>query len=760
MGKRDVPMIKNKKTTKMELLAPAGGKEQFIAAVENGADAIYMGGSSFNARIGAENFTIKDMEEAVDYGHLRGVNTYITMNTLMDDSSLPFAMKQVDKLYRIGVDAIIIQDLGLGELIKRQFPKMPLHFSTQGTVYNSLGAREIKNLGYERVVLAREMTLKEIQECASENIETEVFIHGALCFCYSGQCQLSRYMGGRSGNKGVCAQPCRLLYNNEKGESIYALSPKDLSLIDYLKELSDIGVTSLKIEGRMKSPQYVATVVGIYRKYLDALEKNGNYKVSSSDREKLAQVFNRGSFTEAHIEGRLKQSIFSGEIAKNQGIYVGEIISKKHNKGLCDAHLSKSINIGDILEIRGGKNSTSFMLTYLNKKERKNFTIGDIKDNVNVGNKIYRIISKELKDEAEATYKNIELNQGKFHKKNPVQMEAFAYLGCNPSIKIKALGLETSYEDKNFIIGKAEKPWDDKEEYINRIKEQLSKTGNTPFLVDDVKKNIKINCNEDIYLPIKVINGLRREAIKKLSEEIKNKYKRIVPKSEEKAFKEKENEYCTPHGIELRYNDLDDLFKEGEHLLKNLEKEQLKEKIIAWALPLRSLMKNLQQLEKYPFVDKGKVIPYIPNITEGEMDRWLLENRESILDFVKKFSGKMYIGSLSHLAIFRGEDVEILFDYGLNAYNEETVKLYKSLGMKYGVPSLEGEDLRQGYAPLMTTKWAIKSKKLVDRKGQSFNVIYDEDTGKTNIVALNKKFDIDKIKERLNREQGIIRVYT
>ena len=246
-----------------ELLIPAGGKKQFIAAVENGADAVYVGGRDFNARINAENFSVEELEKAVDYGHLKGVKTYVTMNTLLDDEQLEPALLKAAQYYNIGVDGIIIQDMGLGLLIKENVPKLPIHLSTQAGTYDAEGVEAAAGLGYERVVLARELSLEEIKRAVKTGIEIEVFIHGALCMCYSGQCQLSRYIGGRSGNKGACAQPCRLPYtgmNNHNYQQTYPLSPKDLCLIEDIGALAEAGVASLKVEGRMKSPEYVAIV--------------------------------------------------------------------------------------------------------------------------------------------------------------------------------------------------------------------------------------------------------------------------------------------------------------------------------------------------------------------------------------------------------------------------------------------------------------------------------------------------------------------
>ena len=247
---------------KVELLSPVGGWPHLVAAVNNGADAVYMGGLLFNARIFADNFTEADLPEAIDYAHAHDVKVYITLNTLIKDEELERAFNYACHLYEIGADALIVQDMGLVRLLRKYLPDFELHLSTQGTVYNVHAIDTIKEIGFKRVVPARELSLEEIKEfaraCKEQDIETEVFVHGALCMCYSGQCQLSRGLNaklgkgdssvsGRSGNRGTCAQPCRQAYTDDKGNKSYALSPKDLCYIDSLPGLIEAGVDSFKI---------------------------------------------------------------------------------------------------------------------------------------------------------------------------------------------------------------------------------------------------------------------------------------------------------------------------------------------------------------------------------------------------------------------------------------------------------------------------------------------------------------------------------
>ena len=286
-----------RKNTLPELLAPAGDMECLYAAVEAGADAVYVGGQAFGARAYAKNFTIEELRDAVTYCHLNGVRLYVTVNTLVLDSEMDSCVDFARELHGLGVDAVIVADLGVVKRLREEVPGLELHASTQMSVHNSLGADFAYGCGCERVVLARELSLENIKS-VTENCkcEIEVFLHGALCVCHSGQCLFSSLVGGRSGNRGECAQPCRLPYNN--GE--YALSLKDLSLARHVRELCESGVASLKIEGRMKSPDYVYTVTSIYRRLLDEYRdaNGGEYRL-------LERVFSRGGFTDGYFKGNL-----------------------------------------------------------------------------------------------------------------------------------------------------------------------------------------------------------------------------------------------------------------------------------------------------------------------------------------------------------------------------------------------------------------------------------------------------------------------
>ncbi len=291
----------------MELLAPAGNRECLIAAVQSGADAVYLSGKSFGARSYADNFDRAELEAAADYCHLRGVRMHVTVNTLIADSELDEVLKYLEFLNKIGTDAVIVQDIAAAELAQLAVPDLPVHASTQMTIHNSDGVNALTRLGIRRAVLSRELSLESIRKI-SENcgMELEVFAHGALCMSYSGQCLMSSIIGGRSGNRGKCAQPCRLPYSSNGGKKAFYLSLKDLCTLKNLGALADAGVTSLKIEGRMKGAAYVAAVVSVYRKYLDAPQS-----VSEDDIRLLDSIFNRGGLTDGYITGKTGKNMFA-----------------------------------------------------------------------------------------------------------------------------------------------------------------------------------------------------------------------------------------------------------------------------------------------------------------------------------------------------------------------------------------------------------------------------------------------------------------
>ncbi len=347
---------------KIELLAPAGNFQCLVAAVQSGADAVYLAGKCFGARSFADNFDNHELESAVDYCHIRGVKVYVTVNTLVRDSEMKQLGEYLMFLSQIGVDAIIVQDMGVIALANRIVPELPLHASTQMTIHNIEGVKALKKYNIKRVVLSRELCIKEIKSIAENtDIELEVFGHGALCMCYSGQCLLSSIIGGRSGNRGKCAQPCRLTYSiNSDGKKAFYMSLRDLSSLEHIGSIVDAGVSSLKIEGRMKGPAYVAAVVGIYRKYIDNPQK-----VTDKDYELLDKIFNRGGLTDGYLTGRVGKEMFALDKPDNP-YRMGSSALEKELLAVLNGE-NRKLKLQGKIEIKNAKNPV-FTIAYEDTK--------------------------------------------------------------------------------------------------------------------------------------------------------------------------------------------------------------------------------------------------------------------------------------------------------------------------------------------------------------------------------------------------------
>lgn len=337
---------------KIELLSPAGDFNCVKAAVQNGADAIYVGFSSYSARSSAPNFSMEELKKAIDYAHVHDVQVHLALNTLIKNEEFSDALSIAEKVYEYGIDAIIVQDLGLASTLIKYFPNLPIHASTQMTTNDLNGAKMLERLGFKRLVLARELSLQEIEYiCRNTDVEIETFIHGALCFSYSGQCFLSSMIGGRSANRGKCAQACRLPYELLQGDKVidsgYLLSPRDLCGLEYIPGLIDAGVTSFKIEGRLKSPEYVAVVTRVYRKYIDMYLSGKNFEIDPKDFDDLRQVFNRGNFSSGHLSKEANRNFIYKEKQNNMGIYIGNVANYNEKKSHITLNLNESLAIGD-----------------------------------------------------------------------------------------------------------------------------------------------------------------------------------------------------------------------------------------------------------------------------------------------------------------------------------------------------------------------------------------------------------------------------
>ena len=502
---------------RIELLAPAGNFEALKAAVEAGANAVYLAGNHFGARAYAGNFTNEELEKAVTFAHMRDVKVHVTVNTIVNDDEMASLAEYLRFLYKINVDAILVQDLGVAALAMQVVPEMSLHASTQMTVHSLEGVKALEKLGFERVVLSRELSLEEIRYiCANSSAEIEVFMHGALCVCYSGQCLMSSMIGARSGNRGQCAQPCRLPYElvDDKGVNVlggktekYLLSPKDLNTIDLLPKLIETGVRSLKIEGRMKRPEYVAIVVETYRRAIDRyFFEYKDYKSTEEERRNLAQIFNR-DFTTAYLKKPQGKKMISYMKPNNRGLLVGRVAEIDNDT--ITIKTNERINAGDQLEIwvKVGGRVTITVKDFTSNDDTCTIKAKDNIRGVKVHDRVFKVFDAELTAHARNFFTSAAPIRKLF-----IIVEVMAKLG-------KPFMLQMAIEDgrdefvevvSDFIVEPAKnQPLD-----IRVLSKQIGRLGDTIFELGRLNAYIDNN----VMVPVSVINDVRRRAIKQLED--------------------------------------------------------------------------------------------------------------------------------------------------------------------------------------------------------------------------------------------------
>lgn len=660
----------------IELLCPVGNFDCLKAAVQNGANAVYLGASNFSARASATNFSFEELKQAIEYAHIRDVKVHLALNTLIKNNELDSALSLASYAYEIGVDAIIVQDLGLAKILIKSFPKLPVHASTQMTIHNLEGVTQAERLGFSRVILSRELSLEEINYiCRNSNIEIECFVHGALCISYSGQCLFSSMVGGRSANRGKCAQACRLPYELlEDNESVvdkgYLLSPRDLCGLDNLGVLIDAGVTSLKIEGRLKSPEYVATVTRIYRKYIDLYLKSGNFVVDEKDHIDLLQVFNRGGFSSGHFNDTPNRDLIFKDKSNNMGIYVGNVANFDSNKGHIKLNLADSIEIGDTITFE--KENTRYTVSELmigNSNIRSAttgqiVTIGRMKGNIHLSDKIYKLSSKSLSDIALKSYQNVEA------KKIPLACKIIVKKDLPITIKVKVLNPSSNYKDIIINMTSDIYPVDSINKPITeeKIIEQFKKTGNTPYEFS----KFDIDLDKNLYIPkVSSLNALRRDVLKKLED---SAIKHSIRVSEELKLKnvQKEVSILKPKtkkislllntlNLDFNYNDLQDV-----------------ERVY---IPVKYF--SIPKYENILTTITSKFITYIymPTITTTNYKNIFMN---SISLALSKYQIKGFV--ISNLAGFTilkefKKDYDFIGNYTLNVFNDYTASELNNLGL-------------------------------------------------------------------------------
>ncbi|WP_339068075.1 U32 family peptidase [Fusobacterium animalis] len=509
----------------MKIVAPAGNMERFYSAISATADEIYLGLKGFGARRNAENFTVEELKKAIDYAHLRGSRIFLTLNTIMTNREIELLYPTLKDLYDYGLDAIIVQDLGYAEYLHKNFPSIEIHGSTQMTVANYYEINYLKELGFKRIVLPRELSFEEIKEIKKNtDIELEVFVSGSLCISFSGNCYMSSFIGGRSGNRGMCAQPCRKEYKTSCGEKSYFLSPKDqLYGLDEIKKLQEIGVESIKVEGRMKDVSYVYETVSYFRNLINGIDKEEN----------THKMFNRG-YSKGYFYDNDK-TIMNRDYSYNMGEKIGEVVGKS-------IRLDEDVVSGDGITFVS-KDYKNLGGTYINKIAYKNEKlILNFPDGTKY---IFRNYNKRLNDEISKKLKSTD-------KKLEINFDFIAKLNEKLILKIyledkngnRILNLE---EISETLTQKAQKRAISEEE----IKEKLSEIGDSEFTV----KNIKIDIDGNIFIPLSELKNLKRNAVEKFREKILSYFRRDLDselKENNQEYFKLEVEKDEPKDLEIR----------------------------------------------------------------------------------------------------------------------------------------------------------------------------------------------------------------
>ncbi len=748
-------------SNKIELLAPAGDMLSLKSAVNSGCNAVYLGGKNFNARSSANNFSNEELEEIVDYCALRNVKVFLTVNTLYKESELEMLFEFLNKMYTIGIHAFIVQDIGVGMFIKKYFPKVALHASTQMNAHSLNDVLYLESIGFDRVILARELTISEITEIKGKaKIEIEVFGHGALCVSYSGQCLMSSFIGGRSGNRGKCAGTCRLQFdlldeNHNPLHRGYLLSTKDLHALSHINELKKIGVNSIKLEGRMKSYEYVGQITKTYRQAIDGLT------ITEKEYDNIKQIFNRGgSLSTGYLENKKSIEMMSIETPKSTGVLIGEVIEYDNFREMCTIALKKDVIAGDGIEIWTTKKP--HVGCAINKPAGAKDKIKvKIKGEINTGDKVYRSYDKSLIDSLKHVHKDVrqEVINGSI---KAVLGEKIELIFWNDNVLVSTFG---------DVVERAEKA----PLTAEKILEKISKTGGTPFKVD-FKNNI---IDEDIYVNVSSLNNLRRVAIDLLEKKIIENVKREKVSIESNLLTSnfKETDENTAKYITLQISN----FKNFNEIIK----------IKPFRIYVEYCKDIKKDLNKYLLIAKEEGVEFyiaLPKISKNETERELL-TFISELEKLEIYVDGFLVSNYGQLKLFDNKKYGIVYDYNLNVFNHLSLEhLTTNNRVATLSPELSINDLNQfanefteviihGKLPMMITeqcpvglyigekqntkyckqRYHNKTYKLSDRMEEKYNIkcncdfCFAEILANKPIFTLNKADEVKKVKSKYLR---------
>lgn len=631
---------------RIELLAPSGNLETLKVAIAAGADAVYIGGYAYSARSYADNFSNEEIIEAINYAHLYGVKIYVTVNTLIYDDEVETFINYIDFLHKNNVDAIIIQDLGMFDLIHKIYPNLEIHASTQMHIHNMEGVKFAQEHGFKRVVLARETSIdmiKKIREnCA---IDLEVFCHGALCVSYSGECLMSSLIGGRSGNRGCCAGTCRLPYDlvevNDSKQTVlnkdkYLLSMKDLNSLEHISELIESGITSLKIEGRMKRPEYIYLVVSIYRKAIDNYYKYGKTLVTDKDLIELKKIYHR-EFTKGFLFNEENAKIVNQFRPNHQGIKIGTVI--KQDKNFVYIKLNDQLKQSDGIRIVHANDDVGLQLNYI-YKDKKLINSASKND----------IISIKISDKVssgDSVLKTTEIDQlnriNELLKNRPRKVEISGYfeakIGQPFVLKISDSKNTAVVASENVVSVAKTNPMTNE-----NISKQLKKLGNTIYEM----KNLDLNIDVNIFISIKDLNELRRGAINKLND--LRQYKIIYIKKD-------------------YYIDV-----------PNFEKE----KNINYLINTKGQYEEIKNKDiKYIYVQDDNLFNAL------KFDNRVIKKVSRVNEVYKNYDGDLLVGEIGSLNFYNNK---LATDFSFNVANSYTVAFLHSIGVEKITLSYELSD--------------------------------------------------------------------
>lgn len=702
---------------RVEILAPAGSMECLKAAITAGADAVYTGGALFGARAYAHNLTEEELLEAIDYVHLHGRRLYLTVNTLIKDREMEKQMYDyLLPYYRQGLDAVIVQDIGLFRFIRKHFPDLPIHASTQMTLTGVDGAKFLEKEGAQRIVTSRELSMAEVKKIADETeLEIESFVHGALCYCYSGQCLFSSFIGGRSGNRGQCAQPCRLLYRTpEAKRPQYLLSLKDICTLELIPEMIESGIYSFKIEGRMKKPEYAAAVAFQYRKYADLYLKYyeecpaeedpaayamKKYRVREEDRQMLLDLYNRGGFHTGYYHTQNGREMISLNRPNHAGVPAVKVLAKKGRnvtaKALTDLYPQ------DIIELPMRKG----------REKADNYTCKDaVKKGMNVQIPVF----------ADTPFKRDEIWM---RTRNSTLIDTLREEFVNGKIKERICGTFRLYpQEKATLTVKCrdaeitvagEKAQEALSQPMSRerIEKQLRKTGNTEFEFSF----LKVEIGEKVFLPMQSLNELRREALETLEKVLCEKYRRsgeVKDPEEDKTELSMEEEVLSGWTASVRTAEQMEVILEEEAIGRiyvdctMFPRIWEKDSYVEWITKVHAAGKEIYLVMPYIFRERTRkqYEAAYNRIFGAGWDGILIANYESFA-FLKEHG---YTG-------------RIMTDYNLYEFNQESRKFWKEKGVfEFTAPveltERELQDLRvkdgevivYGYLPMMISAGCIQ----------------------------------------------------